>query len=114
MANGIIDTIKDKTFPTNAPNSRGGSGALKELLFSPPITKGGMNPFPLLNPNRPQVDFSSVKTDYRSEMMRRDLNGILDGDEIKAGQFIKMGVTVLSKTTEILSGNGFVLSICFR
>ena len=52
------------------------------------------NPLPLLNPNRPQVDFSSAKSDYRSEMMRRDLHGKLDGDGIKAGQFIEIGVTI--------------------
>lgn len=57
---------------------------------------GGTNPIPLMNPNRPQVDFSGAKTDYRSEMMRRDLNGKLDGDGIKAGQFIETGVTILA------------------
>ncbi len=57
-------------------------------------TGGGTNPLPLLNPNRPQVDFSGAKTDYRSEMMRRDLNGKLGGDGIKAGQFIETGVTI--------------------
>jgi len=57
-------------------------------------TNGGMNPLPLLNPNRPQVDFLGAKSDYRSEMMRRDLNGKLDGNGIKAGQFIETGVTI--------------------
>jgi len=47
-------------------------------------------------------------------MMRRDLNGKLDGDGIKAGQFIETGVTILSKTTEILSGKPFRLKICCR
>lgn len=55
---------------------------------------GGTNPIPLLNPNRPQVDFSSAKTDYRSEMMRRALDGKLDGDGIKRGQATELGVTI--------------------
>lgn len=42
----------------------------------------------------PEVDFSGAKTDYRSEMMRRNLEGKLDGDGIKAGQFIETGVTI--------------------
>lgn len=58
------------------------------------MINGGRNPTALLNPNRPQVDFSGAKTDYRSEMMRRDLEGKLDGDGIKAGQAIEMGVTI--------------------
>lgn len=57
-------------------------------------TNGGTNPLPLMNPNRPQADFSSAKMDYRSEMMRRDLNGKLDGKGIKAGQAIETVVTI--------------------
>nr|MDQ3323699.1 nucleotidyltransferase domain-containing protein [Acidobacteriota bacterium] len=60
------------------------------------LINGGRNPTALLNPNRPQADFSSAKTDYRSEMMRRNLEGKLDGDGIKAGQFIETGVTILA------------------
>ena len=37
-----------------------------------------------------------MKSDYRSEMMRRDTNGKIDGDGIKAGQFIETGVTILA------------------
>ncbi|CAN5626521.1 hypothetical protein BH24ACI1_BH24ACI1_16940 [soil metagenome] len=40
-------------------------------------TNGGQNPLALLDPNRPQADFSSAKSDYRSEMMRRNLEGKL-------------------------------------
>jgi hypothetical protein len=49
-----------------------------------------------LNPNRPQADFSSAKSDYRSEMMRRNLEGKLDGDGIKRGEFTEAGVTILA------------------
>ncbi len=56
--------------------------------------QGGQNPLYHLNPSRPQVDFSSVKSDYRSEMMRRDLHGKVGGDGIKAGQAIETGVTI--------------------
>lgn len=59
-------------------------------------TNGGTNPLSLLNPNRPQVDFSGAKSDYRSEMMRRDLNGKLDGDGIKMSQAVETGVTILA------------------
>ncbi|MGI9056293.1 MAG: hypothetical protein ACR2F2_10890 [Pyrinomonadaceae bacterium] len=58
------------------------------------LTEGGRNPLPLLNPTRPQVDFSGVKSDYRSEMMRRNLHGIVDGDGIKRGEFTELGVTI--------------------
>jgi len=60
------------------------------------LTNGGTNPLPLLNPNRPQADFSSAKSDYRSEMMRRNLEGKLDGEGIKRGEFTEAGVTILA------------------
>jgi len=60
------------------------------------LTNGGTNPLPLLNPNRPQADFSSAKSDYRSEMMRRDLEGKLDGEGIKRGEFTEAGVTIVA------------------
>ena len=60
------------------------------------LTNGGTNPLPLLNPNRPQADFSSAKSDYQSEMMRRNLEGKLDGDGIKRGEFTEAGVTILA------------------
>lgn len=60
------------------------------------LTNGGSNPLPLLNPYRPQADFSGAKTTYRSEMMRRDTHGIVDGNGIKAGQAIESGVTIVA------------------
>ncbi len=48
-----------------------------------------------IDPNRPQVDFSSAKTDYQSQMMRRNLNGKLDGDGIKRGEATETAVTIL-------------------
>ncbi|MBA4124005.1 MAG: hypothetical protein H0X72_16300 [Acidobacteria bacterium] len=49
-----------------------------------------------MNPNRPQADFSSAKSDYRSEMMRRNLEGKLDGDGIKMGQAVETGVSFIA------------------
>jgi hypothetical protein len=57
-------------------------------------TNGGQTPLALLDPTRPQVDFSSAKMDYRSEMMRRNLHGKVDGEGIKAGQTIEAGLTI--------------------
>jgi hypothetical protein len=34
--------------------------------------------------------------DYRSEMMRRDINGKLDGDRLKRGEFTEGSVTILA------------------
>ncbi len=59
------------------------------------LTNGGTNPLPLLNPNRSQADFSSAKSDYQSQMMRRNLNGKLDGDGVKRGEATEIAVTIL-------------------
>ena len=59
------------------------------------LTNGGTNPLPLLNPNRAQVDFSSAKSDYQSQMMRRNLEGKLDGEGIKRGEATEIAVTIL-------------------
>ncbi|MDQ3323700.1 MAG: hypothetical protein M3525_14890 [Acidobacteriota bacterium] len=40
MANGIVNILTEKIFPSNAPGNQTESGNLKALLFSPPITKG--------------------------------------------------------------------------
>lgn len=40
------------------------------------------------------VDFSGAKLRYESQMMRRNLEGKLDGDGIKAGEAIETGVTL--------------------
>lgn len=60
------------------------------------MSRGGQDPIYNVLPEqaKPHVDFSGAKTDYRSEMMRRDVNGKVDGDGIKAGQFIETGVTI--------------------
>jgi hypothetical protein len=58
-------------------------------------SKGGQNPLVLMNPNRPRIDLSSLKADYRSEMMRTDVNGKLDGNGIKRGDFTEGAVTIL-------------------
>lgn len=60
------------------------------------LTNGGTNPIPLMNPFRPRADFSSAKADYRSEMMRRDINGKVDGDGIRMGQAVETGVTFIA------------------
>jgi hypothetical protein len=60
------------------------------------LTNGGTNPIPLLNPNRPQADFSSAKSDYQSQMMRRNLHGEVDGAGLKRGQATELGVTILA------------------
>jgi Contact-dependent growth inhibition CdiA C-terminal domain len=56
----------------------------------------GQNPLALVDPNRPQVSLSAIKTDYRSEMMRRDINGKLDGNGLKRGDFTEGAVTILA------------------
>ena len=62
------------------------------------LSKSGQDPLYNSVPDiaKPHVNFSGVKSDYRSEMMRRDINGKIDGDGIKAGQFIETGVTILA------------------
>jgi hypothetical protein len=56
----------------------------------------GRNPLALVDPFRPRVDLSSIKADYRSEMMRRDVNGKLDGNGLKRGGFTEGAVTILA------------------
>lgn len=60
------------------------------------LSRGGQDPVYNILPEqaKPHVDFSGAKSDYRSEMMRRNLEGKLDGDGIKAGQVIETGVTI--------------------
>ncbi len=53
------------------------------------LSNGGQKPLVLVNPNRPQVNLSGIKADYQSEMMRRDINGKLDGKGLKRGDFTK-------------------------
>ncbi len=55
----------------------------------------GRNPFALVDPFRLRVDLSGIKTDYQSEMMRRDINGKLDGKGLKRGDFTEGAVTIL-------------------
>jgi hypothetical protein len=59
------------------------------------LSKGGQNPLILLNPNRPRVDLSGIKADYKSEMMRRDVNGVVDGKGLKRGDVTEGAVTIL-------------------
>jgi DNase/tRNase domain of colicin-like bacteriocin len=56
----------------------------------------GRNPLALVDPFRPRVDLSGIKADYRSEMMRTDVNGKLDGNGIKRGDFTEGAVTILA------------------
>jgi hypothetical protein len=56
----------------------------------------GRNPLALVDPFRPRVDFSGIKADYRSEMMRTDVNGKLDGNGLKRGDFTEGAVTILA------------------
>jgi hypothetical protein len=58
------------------------------------LSNGGRNPMVLSDPTRPQVDFSGAKSDYRSQMMRRNLEGKVDGEGIKRGEF--MGLVIKS------------------
>jgi hypothetical protein len=51
------------------------------------LSNGGQKPLVLANPFRPRVDLSGIKADYQSEMMRRDINGKLDGNGLKRGDF---------------------------
>jgi hypothetical protein len=44
----------------------------------------------------PRIETSAIKYDFRSEMMRRDINGKLDGDGIKAGDAITMTASVIA------------------
>jgi hypothetical protein len=60
------------------------------------LSNGGQKPLVLINPNRPQVNLSGIKLDYQSEMMRRDINGKLDGDGLKRGDFTEGVVTILA------------------
>ncbi len=60
------------------------------------LSDGGRKPLVLTNPFRPQVDFSGAKLDYQSRMMRRDINGKVDGEGLKRGDFTEMGVTILA------------------
>jgi hypothetical protein len=43
-----------------------------------------------------QVNFSGIKADYKSEMMRTDVNGKLDGNGLKRGDFTEDAVTILA------------------
>ena len=60
------------------------------------LSKGGQDAIynNLPEQAKPHVDFSAVKPDYQSEMMRRDINGKVDGDGIKMGQAVEIGVTI--------------------
>ena len=60
------------------------------------LSKGGQDAIynNLPEQAKPHVDFSAVKPDYQSEMMRRDMNGKVDGDGIKMGQAVEIGVTI--------------------
>jgi hypothetical protein len=60
------------------------------------LSEGGRKPLVLTNPFRPQVNFSGAKLDYQSRMMRRDINGKVDGEGLKRGDFTEMGVTILA------------------
>ncbi len=55
----------------------------------------GRNPAAMVDPLRPRVNLSGIKADYRSEMMRRDINGKLDGKGLKRGDFTEGAVTIL-------------------
>ncbi len=59
------------------------------------LSNGGQKPAVLGNPFRPQVNLSGIKADYQSEMMRRDINGKLDGNGLKRGDFTEGAVTIL-------------------
>ncbi len=59
------------------------------------LSNGGQKPLVLVNPNRPQLNLSGIKSDYQSEMMRRDINGKLDGKGLKRGDFTEGAVTIL-------------------
>jgi hypothetical protein len=59
-------------------------------------SNNGQNPAALVDPNRPRVNLSGIKMDYRSEMMRRDINGKLDGNGLKRGDFTEGAVTILA------------------
>jgi Contact-dependent growth inhibition CdiA C-terminal domain len=56
----------------------------------------GRNPAAMIDPLRPRVNLSGIKPDYQSEMMRRDINGKLDGDGLKRGRFTEGVVTILA------------------
>lgn len=57
-------------------------------------SQGGTRPV-MHNPYDPaHVDFSGAKLRYESQMMRRNIEGKVDGDGIKAGEAIEMGVTI--------------------
>jgi Contact-dependent growth inhibition CdiA C-terminal domain len=56
----------------------------------------GRNPLALVDPFRPQVNLSGIKADYRSQMMRTDINGKLDGNGLKRGDFTEGAVTILA------------------
>jgi Contact-dependent growth inhibition CdiA C-terminal domain len=60
------------------------------------LSNGGQKPLVLINPNRPQVNLSGIKADYQSEMMRTDVNGKLDGNGLKRGDFTEGAVTILA------------------
>lgn len=62
------------------------------------LSQGGQNPIYNNLPEiaKPHVNLSGAKFDYRSEMMRRNLEGKVDGEGIKAGQFIETGLTVIA------------------
>ncbi len=55
----------------------------------------GRNPAAMVDPLRPRVNLSGIKADYQSEMMRRDINGKLDGKGLKRGDFTEGAVTIL-------------------
>ena len=62
------------------------------------MSKGGQDPLYLTQPEivKPHVDFSGAKSKYESELMRRNVDGVIDGDGIKAGDAIEVGVTVVA------------------
>jgi hypothetical protein len=50
----------------------------------------------LTDPNRPRVNLSGIKADYKSEMMRWDVNGVVDGNGLKRGDVTEGAVTILA------------------
>jgi hypothetical protein len=50
----------------------------------------------MVEPLRPRIGLSRIKANYQSQMMRRNLNGIVDGEGPKAGDTISTGTSIVA------------------
>jgi hypothetical protein len=78
------------------------------------LSNGGQKPLVLINPNRPQVNLSGIKMDYQSEMRRRDINGKLDGNDLKRRKFtVELGANA-KDIVDLIRGLNPIVRMIYR